>query len=78
MQLFSDMVSEGMKILIAVISGLVVIGIMIVGWIIIEAYRNEDALIACPMDAKLCSDGSYVSRVPPNCAFASCPGEMND
>src|SRR3989338_9714702 len=27
----------------------------------------------CTMDAKLCSDGSYVSRTGPNCEFAECP-----
>jgi len=30
---------------------------------------------ACTMEAKLCPDGSYVSRSGPNCEFASCPGE---
>ena len=29
--------------------------------------------VACTMDAKLCSDGSYVARIPPNCDFAPCP-----
>jgi hypothetical protein len=29
--------------------------------------------VVCPMDTKLCPDGSYVGRVPPNCAFAACP-----
>ena len=27
----------------------------------------------CSADAKLCSNGSYVSRVAPSCAFADCP-----
>ncbi|MCL5010663.1 MAG: FlxA-like family protein [Patescibacteria group bacterium] len=27
----------------------------------------------CAMDAKQCSDGSYVSRTGPNCEFAQCP-----
>lgn len=27
----------------------------------------------CTMDAKLCPDGSYVSRSGPNCEFAQCP-----
>jgi hypothetical protein len=27
----------------------------------------------CIMDAKKCSDGSYVTRISPNCEFASCP-----
>jgi hypothetical protein len=29
--------------------------------------------IACTQDVKLCPDGSYVSRTPPNCEFAPCP-----
>ncbi len=29
----------------------------------------------CPQDVKLCSDGSYVSRIPPNCEFKMCPKE---
>ena len=29
----------------------------------------------CAQDAKLCSDGSYVSRVSPKCDFALCPKE---
>jgi len=27
----------------------------------------------CTTDAKKCSDGSYVTRISPNCEFASCP-----
>jgi len=30
---------------------------------------------ACSMIAKLCSDGSYVSRTGPNCEFTPCPKE---
>jgi len=29
--------------------------------------------IACTMEAKLCPDGSYVSRTGPNCEFTECP-----
>jgi hypothetical protein len=35
---------------------------------------NGDDAIFCTMDAKVCPDGSYVGRVPPNCEFAPCPG----
>lgn len=31
--------------------------------------------IMCPMDAKMCSDGSFVGRTGPDCAFAACPDE---
>lgn len=30
-------------------------------------------LIACPMDAKICPDGSMVVRTGPSCTFAACP-----
>lgn len=30
--------------------------------------------IACTQEAKLCPNGSYVSRTGPNCEFAQCPG----
>lgn len=29
--------------------------------------------VACTMDARICPDGSAVSRVPPACEFAACP-----
>ncbi len=29
--------------------------------------------VACTMEAKLCPDGSYVSRHGPNCEFSPCP-----
>ena len=29
--------------------------------------------VACSMEAKLCADGSYVSRTGPNCEFTACP-----
>lgn len=29
--------------------------------------------VACTMEAKLCSDGSYVGRAGPNCEFTACP-----
>lgn len=29
--------------------------------------------IVCTADVKLCSDGTYVQRIPPTCAFAPCP-----
>lgn len=33
-------------------------------------------LRACTMEAKFCSDGTYVSRSGPNCEFVACPGEQ--
>lgn len=39
-----------------------------------ERLNRPPEQIACTMEAKLCSDGSYVGRVPPKCEFAKCPG----
>ncbi|HXV27118.1 MAG TPA: hypothetical protein VD862_03815 [Candidatus Paceibacterota bacterium] len=36
----------------------------------VEDIRGDG--IACPADAKLCPDGSYVGRTGPNCEFAPC------
>lgn len=37
--------------------------------------QGEDSgdSVACPADAKICPDGSTVTRVPPDCEFAVCP-----
>ncbi len=29
--------------------------------------------VFCTMDAKMCPDGSFVGRIPPDCRFAPCP-----
>ncbi|MFA5736739.1 MAG: TspO/MBR family protein [Candidatus Paceibacterota bacterium] len=34
---------------------------------------NFNEGIVCTMDAKQCSDGSFVGRIPPNCEFSLCP-----
>lgn len=36
--------------------------------------NNEPEPVFCTADAKLCPDGSYVSRTGPDCEFV-CPGE---
>ena len=35
--------------------------------------ESEEEGVFCTMDAKLCPDGSYVGRIPPDCEFAPCP-----
>lgn len=35
--------------------------------------ESSDSAVFCTMDAKQCSDGSWVSRVAPSCDFAACP-----
>jgi len=44
-------------------------------WFSLRFIIGESPLepVACTMEAKLCPDGSYVSRIPPKCDFAPCP-----
>ena len=37
---------------------------------------HSEKTIDCTADAKICSDGSFVSRTGPNCEFAACPTEQ--
>lgn len=37
-----------------------------------EEFNNEEQTF-CTMELKKCPDGSYVSRIGPNCQFQSCP-----
>ena len=36
-------------------------------------FTDQKDQVVCTQDAKLCPDGSYVSRQGPNCEFAACP-----
>jgi hypothetical protein len=36
-------------------------------------FINQEAPVACTMDAKACPDGSYVGRIAPDCEFEPCP-----
>lgn len=38
-----------------------------------QVESDEEEIVACTMDVQECPDGSFVSRTPPNCAFAKCP-----
>ncbi len=54
---------------------LIIVSIGLVGvWLGIRFMTNVKP-VACPIETKLCSDGSYVGRVPPDCDFAPCPKE---
>ena len=58
------------KVLIILIILVVLTGVWLSLKFIIGGSPAEP--IACTMDAKQCPDGSYVSRIPPNCDFAAC------
>lgn len=40
--------------------------------------ENKEKEVACQQDAKVCPDGSSVSRIPPKCEFAECPEDKKD
>jgi hypothetical protein len=57
-----------------------IISIFLIGGVVLYFYLfkqkgGENKKVFCPQDVKLCSDGSYVSRIPPNCKFQMCPKE---
>lgn len=35
--------------------------------------QEQDKNIACSQEAKMCEDGSFISRTGPNCEFTECP-----
>lgn len=55
---------------------------MVVGFLSLymEARQNlspqPSQQVGCTREAKLCPDGSYVSRTGPNCEFAVCPSPL--
>ena len=54
---------------------LIVLVIIITGVLAWKFFILPDNKVVCTQDAKLCSDGSYVARILPNCDFILCPGE---
>lgn len=65
-----------MKVNVLIIS-IVIVTIAIAGVFVWLRFFGEKP-IACTMEAKLCSDGSYVGRTGPKCEFSLCPGEKNE
>jgi hypothetical protein len=51
----------------------IIVLILILGGVYFLTKKEKG--VVCIQDAKECSDGSFVSRVPPDCNFAPCPGE---
>ena len=73
------------KIKIELAVGIILILVIIVGAVIVKESREirfenpktaahkKTGGVVCTMEAKLCADGSYVSRTGPNCEFKLCP-----
>jgi len=52
--------------------------ISIGGFYLGEQFKSRSRKEVCTQEAKLCPDGSSVSRTGPNCEFAPCQSEIND
>lgn len=63
------------KLLAPIIALLVLVGILVFGGVLGTSYvfDKPPGQVSCTMEAKQCSDGSYVGRTGPNCEFAACP-----
>ena len=46
---------------------------LVLGGYLVYQQQIKPNLVACTQEAKICPDGSAVSRVGPNCEFAACP-----
>jgi len=46
------------------------------GFYLGRQYQNSSKCTTCTEEAKLCPDGSYVSRTGPNCEFTTCPAQQ--
>lgn len=67
-----------MKSIWIIILILALIGVAIYFWTRDEGeIISEGEVVYCTLDAKLCSDGSYVGRVPPSCEFEACPSSTS-
>ncbi len=54
--------------------GIVVIVLAGIGGLVYRnAIENRDHVIACPIDAKVCPDGTSVGRIGTSCMFPACP-----
>ena len=55
-----------------------VVGIIVFLGIAFFLQENEDNNIACTLEAKICPDGTAVSRTGPDCEFEACPWNDNE
>lgn len=60
-------------IVVAIFASLILSGVAYYFFVFNKAKTVEEKPIACAMDVKKCSDGSFVGRIPPDCEFAPCP-----
>jgi len=63
---------KGFAIIPIIIIAVVIIAGGVGGYLYLKN-KNFSKPVICTQEAKQCSDGSYVSRIPPKCDFAECP-----
>ncbi len=61
-----------------IIIGIIIVVVSVIALVLATGiykfnFTNDDIYFACPEDARICSDGSAVVRVGPDCEFAVCP-----
>ena len=66
--------SQNLKRGIIFLSSLVLIALLGVVFYYSDIQKSPE-LAVCTTEAKLCPNGSYVSRIAPDCKFAPCPKE---
>ena len=61
---------------------ILIVIIVAVTWIVTHTHKQTPEAnnnpVVCTLDAKLCPDGSYVSRIGPDCHLAECPSSTAD
>ncbi len=62
-----------MKIFDYFLVGLIVLATLGAILLLTSSDTQRHKNTACTMDALMCSDGTSVGRIPPDCAFAPCP-----
>jgi len=79
--MMNSLTKEGKIVVFGGLALLIAVAIGIYWWQrgdarLVQPPSNKDQEpVYCTQDAKLCPDGSYVSRMGPSCEFAACPGE---
>ena len=67
-----------MKLKLLTIGGITLFGILLGAFFYTQPHHQEHAINACPFEVKKCSDGTGVTRVGKDCAFAKCPNEVTN
>ena len=58
---------------IIIVLVVIVAGVLVWYWVSANKAAAPTSPVACTQEAKICPDGSAVSRTGPNCEFAACP-----